>query len=90
MLKKQMLSIGHGYRITSPEIPPDDTQHDHLLSETILLGDLYPNRLGGGLDPHILPVGGLTIKYLLLITADNNSTTPETINSKIFEQFSSV
>ena len=40
------------------EIPPD-TQQD-LLSETILSGDLY-RRLGGGLDPHILSVGDVTI-----------------------------
>ena len=63
------------------------TQYDHL-SETILFAqDLYPG-LGGGLDPHILPVGGVTIKYHTLFVASNNSMTPETTTiNRIFAQF---
>ena len=43
------------------EIPPNDTQHG-LVSKTILFGDDLYCRLVGGLDPHILPVGGVTVK----------------------------
>ena len=60
------------------------------MNETILFGGLYRSRLGCGLDPHILSVGGVTVKYSLLIAASNNLTKPEmaTILSRIFEQFS--
>ena len=46
------------------EIPSDHTQHE-LSSETILFNDnLCRSMLGSGLDhSHILPVGGVTIKY---------------------------
>ena len=60
------------------EIPPDK-QHD--LSETILFGDDLYRMLGDGIDhPHILPGGGVTIKYhpLLIAASNNNSTTSET------------
>ena len=69
------------------EIPLDGTQHD-LLSETILFGDdLYRSRVGDGLDVHILPVGGIIIKYSQHLI-DSNKSTPETTIRMIFEQFS--
>ena len=69
------------------EIPPDATQPD-LLSEMILFGELY-RRLGGGLDPDLLPVGCVTIKYHSLLIASDNWTMLETTTiHRILEQFS--
>ena len=56
------------------EISPD-AQHD-LRSETTLFGDLY--RRFGGLNPYILSVGGVTIKYSLHLIVSSSNSTPET------------
>ena len=51
---------------------PSDTQPE-LLSETYLLGDDLPrSRLSGRDDAHLIPIGGVAIKYPLCISASNN------------------